>query len=89
MGKNVEVTPPTNTNKQDYAGSKNDKTRDSQTRESGDSRSETDGSARNLDEGHKNEEDDYYIDPTSLKKDKTVLKLQEGIRNRLLSKYFQ
>ena len=32
---NVELTPPLNTNKQDYAGGKSDKTRDSQTRISG------------------------------------------------------
>ena len=46
---NIELTPLPNTNKQDYAGCTNDKIRDSQTRESGDSRSETDGCARNLD----------------------------------------
>ena len=63
----VELTPPPNTNKQDYAGGTNDKTRDSQTRETGDSRSETDGCAINLDEEHKNEEDDDYIDPLSKK----------------------
>ena len=34
---NVELTPPPNTNKQDHASGTNDKTRDSQTRESGDS----------------------------------------------------
>ena len=62
---NVELTPPPNTNKQDYAGVTNDKTRDSQTRESGYSRSDTDGCARKLDEEHKNEEDDDYIDPPS------------------------
>ena len=45
----VELTPPPNTNKQYYAGGINDKTRDSQTRESGDSQSETDGCARNID----------------------------------------
>ena len=50
----VELTPHPNTNIQDYADGTNDKTRDSQTRESGDSRSETDGCARNLDEEHKN-----------------------------------
>ena len=64
----VESTPPPNTNKKDYAGGTNDKTRDSQTRESGDSRSETDGCARNLDEEHKNEEYDDYIEPTSIKR---------------------
>ena len=65
---NVELTPPPNTNKQDYAGGTNDKTRDSQTRESEDSWSYTDDCARNLDEEHKNEDDDDYIDPPYLKK---------------------
>ena len=64
----VELTPPPNTNNQDYAGGKNEKTRDSQTRETGDSRSETDGCARYIDLEHKNEEDDDYIDPQSKKK---------------------
>ena len=49
----VELTPPPNTNKQDYAGGTNDGTRDSQKREYGDSPSDTDGCARNLDEEHK------------------------------------
>ena len=49
----VELTPPPNKNKQDYSGGTNDKTRDSQTRESGDSQSENDGCARNLYEEHK------------------------------------
>ena len=62
---NVELTPPPNTNKQDCAGVTNDKTRDSQSRESGDSRSETDGCAINLDEEHKNKEDEDYIDTPS------------------------
>ena len=48
---NVELTPPPN------------KTRDYQTSESRDSRSETNGCARNLDDKHKNEEDEDYIDP--------------------------
>ena len=65
---NVELTPPPNTNKQDYAGGTNDKTRDSQTRKTGDSRSEIDSFAINIDEEHKNEEDDDYIDPPSKKK---------------------
>ena len=47
---NVELKPPPNTNKQDYAGVTNDKTRDSQTRESENSRSDTDVCAINLDE---------------------------------------
>ena len=82
----VELTPPPNTNNQDCAGGTNYKTRDSQTRESRDSRSETGGCARNLDEEHKNEEDGDYIDPPYLKKDRIESKLQEEIRNRLLSK---
>ena len=49
----VELTPHPNTNKQDYAGGTNDKTCDSQTRETGDSQSESDSRARNLDEEHK------------------------------------
>ena len=60
---NLKLTPPTYTNKQDYAGCTNDKTRDYHTRESADSQSDTDGCARNIDEEHKNEEDDDYIDP--------------------------
>ena len=49
----VELTPPLNINKQDYVGGTNDKIRDSQTHESGDSRNETDGCAR-IDKEHKN-----------------------------------
>ena len=81
---NVELTLPTNTNKQDYAVGANYKTRDSTKHESENSRSDTDGCARNLDEEHKNEDDDY-IDPP-LKKDIIELKLQEEVRNRILSK---
>ena len=55
---NIELTPPPNTNTQDYAGGTNDKTRDSQTHESGDSQSDTDGCARNIDKEHKNDGDD-------------------------------
>ena len=66
---NLKPTPPPNTNKQEYVGGTNDKTRDSQTHESEDSRSDTDGCAINLDEEHKNEEDDDYIDPPSKKND--------------------
>ena len=47
---NIELTPPLNINKQDYIGGTNDKTRDSQTCESEDSWSDTDGCARNIDE---------------------------------------
>ena len=66
---NVELTPPPNTNKQDYAGGTKYKRRDSQTRKSEDSWSDTDGCAINLDEEHKNEEYDDYIDPPSKKTD--------------------
>ena len=55
---NVELTPPPNTNNQDYAVGTTYKTRYYQTREYEDSRSDTDGCARNLDEKRKNEE--YY-----------------------------
>ena len=65
---NVELTPPPNTNNQDYAGGTNDKTRDYHTRESENSRSDTDGCATNIDEEHKNEEYDNYIDPPFKKK---------------------
>ena len=60
---NLKLTPPPYKNKQDYVGGTNDKTRDYQTCESEDYRSDTDGCARNIDEEHKNEEDDDYIDP--------------------------
>ena len=65
---NVQLTPPPKTNKQEYAGGTKDKTCDSQTREAGDSSSETDICARNIDEEHKNEEDDDYMNSPSLKK---------------------
>ena len=81
-----ELTPPPNTNKQDHIGGTNYNTCDSLTREAGDSPSDTDSCARNLDEEHKNEEDNNYIDLPSKKKDKINSKLQEEIRNRLLSK---
>ena len=45
----------------------NDNTRDPLTRETSDSPSDTDSCARNLDEEHKNEEDEDYIDPWSKK----------------------
>ena len=38
----------------------------------------------NIDEEHKNEEVDDYIEPPSKKRDKLDSKLQEEIRNRLL-----
>ena len=60
----VELTSPPYTNKQHYEGGKNDKTRDYLTHEYADSPSDTYNYARNLDEEHKNEEYDEYIDPT-------------------------
>ena len=68
----VEPTPPTYTNKQDYKGGLNDKARDSLTRETSYSPSDTDSCTRNLDEEHKNEEDEDYIDPPSKKKIKLI-----------------
>ena len=65
---NVELTPLPNTYKKDYTCGTNDKTRGSQTRESGDSWIDTDVCAINLDEEHKNEEDEDYIDPPYKKK---------------------
>ena len=62
------MTPPPYTNKQDYKGGTNDKTRDSLTRETIDSPSDTDSCARNLDEEHKNEEGYNYINPQSKKR---------------------
>ena len=58
---NLKLTPPYK-NKQDYVGGTNYKTR-----EYNDSPSDTDGCARNLDDEHKNEEDDDYIYPLSKK----------------------
>ena len=59
---NLKLTPPPYTNDKDYVGGTNDKTRDSQTREYEDSRSDTEGCSINIDEEHKNEEDDDYND---------------------------
>ena len=59
----VKLTPPTYKNKKDYKGGTNDKTRDSLTRETIDYPINTDICARKIDEEHKNEEDDDYIDP--------------------------
>ena len=50
------LNPPPYANKKDYKGGTNDKTRDSHTRETSDSPSDTDICARNLDEEHKNRE---------------------------------
>ena len=83
---NLKLTSLPYTNKQDYVGGTNDKTRDSQTRNSEDFLSDTDGCARNLDGKHKNEEDEDYIDLPFKKKDIIESKLQGKVRNRLLSK---
>ena len=63
----IELTLPPNTNKQDYTGGSNYKTRDSQTHKYGDSQSKTDGCARNLDDEYKGEENEDYTDPPSKK----------------------
>ena len=75
MGSSIDGTkipsilaPPPYKNKQDYKGGTNDKTRDSHTRETSDPPSDPDSCARNLDEEHKNEENDEYIDPPSKKR---------------------
>ena len=63
----VKLKPSPYTNKQDYKSGTNDKTCDYLTHETSDSPSDTDSCARNLDEEHKNEEDDDYIDPPTKK----------------------
>ena len=55
------LTPPPYKNNKDYKGGTNDKTRDSHTSETSVSRSDNDSCAINLDEEHKNEEDEEYI----------------------------
>ena len=52
------LIPPPYANKKDYKGGTNDKTRDSYTRETSDFPSNNDSCARNLDEEHKNIEDE-------------------------------
>ena len=84
---NLKLTPPPYTNKHEYVGG-NEKKRYFQTREYDDSPSDTDGCARNLDDKHKNIEDDDYIDPPSKKNDTIESKLQEEVRNRLLYNFF-
>ena len=64
----------------------NDKTRDSHTRETSDSPSVNDSCARNLDEEHKNEEYEEYIDPPSIKKDNIDSQSHEEISKRILLK---
>ena len=51
------------------------------TLESYDSPSDNDGCARNLDDEHKNEEDDNFIDPPSEKNERINSKLEEDVRN--------
>ena len=63
----IKLTPPLYTNKHEYVGGNNEKTRDSQIRDSDNSPNDTDGFARNIDDEHKDEEDDDYIDPPSKK----------------------
>ena len=83
---NLKLTPPTYTNNHEYVGGTNEKTRDSQTRESDDYPSDTDGCARNLDDGNWNEEDENYIDPPFKKKYIIESKSEEDVINRLLPK---
>ena len=64
----LKLTPSPNKNIQDYEGGTNNKERDSLTRETSGSPIDTDSCARNLDEKHKNEENEDYIDPSSKKK---------------------
>ena len=56
------------------------------TRESDYSPSYTDGCARNLDDEHKNEEDDEYIEPPSETNDIIKSKSEEYFRNSLSAK---
>ena len=67
------MTPPPYANKKYYKGGTNDKTRDSRTRETSDYPRDNDSCAINLGEEHKNEEDEEYIDPLSIKKIKLIL----------------
>ena len=83
---NLKLTPPTYTNNHEYVGGTNKKKSDYQTREYEDSTSATDGCARNIDDEHKNEEVGDYIDPPLKKNDMIESKLQEEVRNMLLSK---
>ena len=78
---NLKLPPPPYKNKQDHVGGTNNKTRGSD-----DSTIDNDGCERNLYDGHKNEEDDNYIDPPSNKHDIIKSKLEEEVRNRLLAK---
>ena len=68
---NLRLTPPPYKNNQDYDGGNNDKTRESDYYPS-----DTDGCKRNIDDEHKNEEDDEYIDRPSEKNDIIKSKLE-------------
>ena len=61
------LTPPPYTNKKDYKGGTDDKTRDYHTRGTSDYPSGTDICERNLDGEHKNKEDEDFIEPPSEK----------------------
>ena len=80
------MTPPPYKNKKDYKGGTDDRTRDSHTFETSVSRSNNYSCARNLGEENKNKEYEEYIDPQSIKKDKTDSQSHEEIRKRLLFK---
>ena len=95
MGSSIEgkkippiLTPPPYKNKKDYKGGTNDKIRDSHTHETSVSRSVNDSFARNLDEEKKNDEDEEYIDPPSIKKYKIDSQSHEENRKRLLLIFF-
>ena len=67
-------------------GGTNDKTHDSHTHETSDSPIDNDSCAINLDEEHKNEEYEEYIDPLSIKKDNIDSQSHEEINKRLFLK---
>ena len=60
---NLKLTPPPYTNKNEYVGGTNEKTRDYQTREYEHSPSDTNSCARNIDDEQNYEECDDYIEP--------------------------
>ena len=95
MGSSIEgtkilsiLTPPPYANKKDYRCGTNYKTRDSHTRETSDSQSDTGSCEINLDEEHKNKEDEDYIDPPSMKKKRLIYQSHGEIRKRLLLNIF-
>ena len=67
-------TPPPFKNNEDYIGGTNNKTR-----ESDDFPSDIDGCARNLDDEHKNEEDEEYTETTPEENNSIKSKISEGI----------